>query len=121
MATTSTDELIVTVQEPVPLHPPPLHPVKVELAPGVASSVTTVPGVKVSVQSAPQLIPVPVTVPVPAPDFVIVSVYGNSANCASTAVVASTVTVQPPVPLQPPPLQPTKIEAAPGVASSVTT
>ena len=34
---------MVTVQEPVPEHPPPLQPVKVESVAGVAVSVTAVP------------------------------------------------------------------------------
>ena len=66
----------VTVHVPVPEHPPPLQPVKVELAPGVALSVTTVPLVSDAEQVAPQLMPVGllVTVPVPVPALETVSV-----------------------------------------------
>jgi hypothetical protein len=35
--------IIVTVQDAVPLHPPPLHPAKMEPPVGVAVRVTTVP------------------------------------------------------------------------------
>ena len=48
---------IVTVHVPVPLQPPPLQPVNVEPAAGVAVSVTVVPWSNVSLQSAPQLMP----------------------------------------------------------------
>ena len=59
----------VTTQLPVPVHPPPLQPVKAEPAFGAAVSVTTVPLVKLAAQVAPQSMPAGllVTVPVPAP------------------------------------------------------
>jgi len=43
VAVTDCAPFISTMQVPVPLHPPPLHPVKVEFAPAVAVSVTEVP------------------------------------------------------------------------------
>src|SRR5439155_368880 len=59
----------VTVHAPVPEHPPPSQPVKVEPAAAVAVSVTAVPLVKLAEQVAPQLIPAGelVTVPLPLP------------------------------------------------------
>src|SRR5437773_11579873 len=59
----------VTTHVPVPEHPPPLQPVKVEPAAGVAVSVTAVPLVKLAEQVTPQVIPagVLVTVPMPVP------------------------------------------------------
>src|SRR5207247_8221929 len=46
----------VTTHVPVPEQPPPLQPLKVEPAAGVALSVTTVPLAKLAVHVAPQLI-----------------------------------------------------------------
>jgi hypothetical protein len=65
----------VTAQAPVPEHPPPLQPVKVEPAAGVAVNVTAVPLAKLAEQVTPQLIPAGllVTVPVPAPALETVS------------------------------------------------
>src|SRR2546426_10882393 len=45
----------VTVQVPVPEHPPPLQPLKVEPAAGAAVSVTAVPLVKLAAQGDPQV------------------------------------------------------------------
>jgi len=111
----------VTVQGPVPVQPPPLQPAKTEPVLGVAVSTTTVPLVKLAVQLAPQLMSpgVPVTVPVPSPLRATVSVK-IGVKLAVTVVAAESVTVQGPVPVQPPPLQPTKTELAPGVAVSTT-
>ena len=65
----------VTEQELVPLHPPPLQRVNVEPDEGVAVKVIWVPpDMPDSEQSLPQLIPVPVTVPSPVPDLVVVRV-----------------------------------------------
>src|SRR5205809_721607 len=44
-----------TTHDPVPEHPPPLQPPKVDPAAGVAVSVTAVPLVKLAGQTAPQL------------------------------------------------------------------
>ena len=59
---------------PVPVHAP-VHPVKTELAPGLAVSVTDVPTVKLALHVSPQLMPegALVTVPAPLPEFVTVS------------------------------------------------
>ena len=66
----------VTVQGLVPAQPPPVQPVRVEPAAGVAVSVTAVPLAKLTEQVAPQLIPAGelVTVPLPVPDGVTVRV-----------------------------------------------
>src|SRR5438093_1599836 len=110
----------VTWQVPVPEHPPPLQPLKVEPAAGLAVSVTAVPLVKLAEQVAPQVIPAGelVTVPLPVPAGVTVRVKVWSAKVAVTVVAAVRVTVQVPVPEQPPPLQPLKVEPAVGVAVS---
>ena len=66
----------VTTQVPVPEQPPPLQPVKVEPAAGVAVNVTAVPLAKLAEQVAPQVIPAGklVTVPLPVPAGVTVRV-----------------------------------------------
>jgi hypothetical protein len=114
--------LIVTVQVPVPVQPPPPQPLKVEPAAGVAVKVTAVPLANAAEQVAPQEMPVGAleTVPVPVPALVTASVKGCSVNAAVTEVAALTVTVQVPVPVQPPPLQPVNVEPAAGVAVKVT-
>src|SRR5207249_10883186 len=55
----------VTTHVPVPEQPPPLQPLKVEPAAGVAVSVTAVPLVKLAEQVVPQVIPTGVLVIVP--------------------------------------------------------
>jgi hypothetical protein len=63
-----------------------------------------------------------VTVPVPVPAFVTVSVTGGMVlNVAVTAVCAFMVTVQLPVPVQAPPDHPAKVDPAAGVAVRATT
>ena len=88
----------------------------------MAVSVTAVPLVKLAEQVAPQVIPAGllVTVPAPAPALETVSAKVG-AKVAVTVVAAETVTVQDPVPVQPPQVQPVKTEFALGVAVSVTT
>jgi len=68
--------VIVTLQVPVPVQPPPLQPVKVEPAAGVAVRVTAVPVVNAAEHVVPQEIPAGllVTVPLPVPDRETVSV-----------------------------------------------
>ena len=57
----------VSVQGPGPVQPPPLHPPKTLPAAGLAVSVTTLPLARLWLQSPPQSIPGPETLPVPAP------------------------------------------------------
>ena len=123
VAVTAWAALMVTAQVPVPVQPPPLQPVNVEPAAGVAVKVTAVPLAKAAEQVAPQEMPAGAleTVPVPAPALVTARVNGCSANVAVTEVAALTVTLQVPVPVQPPPLQPVNVEPAAGVAVKVTT
>ena len=68
--------LSATVQVPVPEQPPPLQPLKVEPAAGVAVKVTPVPLANAAEQVVPHEIPAGllVTVPVPAPPGLTVSV-----------------------------------------------
>ena len=112
----------VTEQEPVPEHPPPLQPVKVEPVAGAAVRVTAVPLGKLAEQLVPQLIPAGelVTVPLPGPAVATVRAKVWRVKVAVTVVAAEMVTVQEPVPEQPPPLQPEKVEPVAGVAVRVT-
>ena len=68
--------LIWTVQEPVPVQPPPLQPAKTEPEAGTAVSVTVAPPENDREQVVPQLMPLGllVTVPLPAPFLVTWSV-----------------------------------------------
>ena len=120
---TDVAALIVTVQVPVPEQPPPLQPVKVNPAAGVAVKVTTVPVVKEVEQVAPQEIPAGelVTVPLLVPAMVTVSAKEACMKVAVTEVAAFIVTEHVAVPEQPPPLQPVKVDPAAGVAVKVTT
>ena len=63
-----------------------------------------------------------VTVPLPVPALLTMSVADDDvANVAVTVVAAVTVTVQGPEPVHPPPLQPLKVDPVAGVAVRVTT
>jgi phage tail protein X len=75
LAVTDVAAFIVTVHVPVPEHPPPVQPVNVAPADGVAVRVTAVPLVNDAEQVAPQLMPAGalVTVPGPAPERLTVS------------------------------------------------
>jgi hypothetical protein len=110
---------IFSVQAAVPEQAPD-HPAKLELAAGVALSVTDVPDVKVPLQLWPQLIPAGllVTVPVPGPTADTVTVPGAE-KAPPTVVSAFNTTVHFPAPEQAP-LQPENESAAAGVAVSVT-
>jgi len=79
VAVTPESVVMPNVQSPVPeqllAEPvPPLHPPKVAPVSAVALRVTDVLKLYVSVQSAPQFIPVAVTVPLPVPALVTVRV-----------------------------------------------
>jgi hypothetical protein len=80
LAVTVTSEFIVTVHPPVPLHPPPDQPVKKPPALGVATRLTASPALKLALQVVPQSMPagLEVTVPVPVPDFVTVSITAQA-------------------------------------------
>ncbi|MBI3607018.1 MAG: hypothetical protein HY207_03520 [Nitrospirae bacterium] len=76
VAETDWAVVMVTLQVPAPVHPPPLHPLKNDPDAAVAVRVTLAPLAKVAEQVEPQSIPVGalVTVPLPVPDGVTVSV-----------------------------------------------
>ena len=115
--------LIVTVQVPVPEQPPPLQPVNVEPAAGVAVSVTTVPSSNDAAQVAPQVIPAgPLdTVPEPGAGLRHGQRVRDQRERRGHRLSPLIVTMHVPVPEQPAPLQPAKVEPAAGVAVSVTT
>ena len=72
VAVTDVFEVIVTEHVPIPEHPPPDQPAKVEPVPAAAVSVETVPEVTPETEHVdPQLIELPdeVTVPDPVPDL----------------------------------------------------
>ena len=113
---------MVTTQVPVPLQPSPLQPPKVDPVAAAAVSVTDWPELNAAEQVAPQLIPLGalVTVPLPAPVLLTVSVYWVlRMKLAVTLLAAFMVTTQVPVPLQAP-LQPLKVDPVPAAAVSVT-
>lgn len=66
-------DVIGTVHVPSPVHPP-VHPANVEPVDESAVSVMLVPELTVCEQSDPHDIPVPVIVPCPVPDFVVIRV-----------------------------------------------
>jgi hypothetical protein len=76
LAVTVTDVLVAKVQEAVPAQPPPLQPLKIEPAEGVAARVMEVPARYVLEQVLPQLIPAGelATVPAPLPALLTVTV-----------------------------------------------
>jgi hypothetical protein len=117
---------MLTVQVPVP-EQAPLQPLKALPGSAVAVSVTLVPLGKDALQRVPQLMLQWVTVPVPGPALLTLSVYFGTGLLIATPVskVAVTLcawfmlTVQAPVPEQAPP-QPLKVLPESAVAVSVT-
>ena len=89
-AVTDVSEVRVSVHGPVPLHPPLLQPMKAEVSLGVAVSVTSAPLVELPVQAVLQAIPVGllVTVPLPLPELVTLSVAigGSTVKVRATEV-----------------------------------
>jgi hypothetical protein len=124
LAATEVFAFINTVQVPVPVHAPPLHPVNTEPAVAAAVRITLVPELYGAEHVAPQLMPegTLVTVPLPAPDLVAVRVNcgaGEKVAVAATGLVP-TVKLQVPVPVHAP-VQPAKTEAEDeGVAVKIT-
>jgi hypothetical protein len=110
-----------TVQAPVPVQAP-VHPLKTELAVGVAASVTLVPAGKDALHELPQLTPAGLLVimPEPVPERLTLKA-GCTAwlNVAATEVLLVNVTLQAPAPVQGP-AQAAKTEFAVGAAVSVT-
>ena len=114
----------MTLHVPLPLHPAPVQPANVDPAVAPAVNTTTVFCARVSVQSTPQVMPVPVTVPVPAPDLVTVNRNVGAttiSNCAFTVCAAFIVTLHVPVPLHPAPVQPANVDPAVAPAVNTTT
>src|SRR5438445_7949167 len=107
VAVTACAALIVTLQAPVPVQLP-LQPVKVEPAAGAAVKVTAVPLVNEAEQVAPQEIPAGelVTVPLPPPALVTVSVEDDGTPLAVTDRAAVIVSALEPAAVQDPPVQP---------------
>jgi hypothetical protein len=124
VAVTDLFALITTTHVPVPLHPLPLQPPKVDPVAAVAVKVTVVPDTKGKLQVAPHTIPAGllVTVPIPAPAGVTVrvNVFTGAVKVAVTVWSAFITTIQDPVPLQPPPLQPVNVEPPVGAAVRAT-
>lgn len=116
-ALTEVSAFSVVVQAPVPLHPP-LQPVNTLPVSGVAVRLTAVPASRFTVQVAPQSMPLPLTVPVPAPVLLAESWYCR-VKFALTEVSVLIVTTQSPVPLHAP-LQPVNTLPGAGVAVNVT-
>src|SRR4029453_3595260 len=99
--------------------PPPVQPVKVEPAAGVAVKVTVAPLANAEEQVGPHAMPPRLLGPGPGPPpgWLTVSMKDCcSAKVAVREVAAFSVTIQVPAPEQPPPLQPVKVEPAAGVA-----
>jgi hypothetical protein len=118
-------EFMVTTHVSAPLHPPPLHPVKLELVFGVALRVTVSPGENPYLHVLPQLIPAGVLVTVPFPLFesnlAIVRVLVTAAvKVAVTVLPLSMINVH--VLFEPvqSPLHPEKVEPERAVAVRVT-
>ena len=85
VAVTLFAELTETVQSAVPEQALP-HPPNVDVASGVATSVTVDPGVKLLLQVAPQLIPAGVLVTAPAPVPLFVTETAKVMNSALTVL-----------------------------------
>src|SRR5262245_45020463 len=113
---------MTVVQVPVPLHPPPLQPSKIEPAAAAAVSVTELPVGNEALQVFPQLMPAGllVTVPAPPPAFVTVRVEGTALKVAVTDLFALITTTHVAVPLHPLPLHPPKVDPVAAVAVKVT-
>jgi hypothetical protein len=83
VAVTVVLEDILTTQVPVPEHPPPDQPVKLELV--LAEAVKVTLPLKEALQVAPQFMPagLDVTVPEPVPDLLTVRVYEGEETTTS--------------------------------------
>jgi hypothetical protein len=119
VAVTVVAALSVTLQVPVPVHPPPLQPVNVDPAVAAAVSTIAVPELKFAVHVDPQLIPAGALVTVPAPVPALVTCRASDwAKVAVTLLVRLAATEHVPVPLQAP-LHPVNTDPVPGTAVNV--
>jgi hypothetical protein len=122
VAVTDFAALMVTEQVVPETELQPVQPPKVDPLAAAAVSVTVVPLAYGSEQSAPQLIPagVDVTVPLPAPGLLTVSVNVDRLNAAVTARAAFMATVQVVPDTESQPLQLPKTDPPAATAVSVT-
>ena len=122
VAVTDRSTVIVTPQVAPVEESQPVQPVKAEPASAVAVSVTAAPELKEALHVVPQLIPPPVTVPVPLPPFTTVSacVVPTVSKVAVTDRAAAIVTLQVVPVAESQPVQPAKAEPASAAAVSVT-
>ena len=123
VAVTEVAPSSVTVQAPLPVHPPPVQPVKaVFWLVGVAVSVTAVPAAKLAEHVLAQLIPAGALVTMPCfPEIFTVRATGCAGPKVAVMLTAeASVTAQGPVPVHPPPLQPVKLDPEPALAVRVT-
>src|SRR5262249_15256509 len=100
---------------------PPLQPAKMYPVHGAAVRVMAVPAGRASVQSLPQLMPGPVTVPYPVPPLLMLTVTVGvvAVNVAVTVVLTVGDSVHAARPEQPPPLQPASLDPLAGAAVRV--
>lgn len=110
---------IVKLHVPVPVQPPPLQPANTEPEAGVAVRVTLVLVLTEALQVPGQLIPFPVTVPLPVPANVTLTGNAVGMKSALTDCAEFIVTVHAPVPAQAP-LHPLNTDPAAAVGVSVT-
>jgi hypothetical protein len=96
VATIFTAAFTVTLQSPVPEHPPPDQPAKVDPASAVGVKTNTVPGATFSAQSVPQSMPagMDTTRPVPVPALVTPTAW--LVVCPPPALDPSSDLLQPP-------------------------
>lgn len=122
-AMTEVAAVMSTVHVPVPEHPAPLQPVKVDPVSAVAVNETLVLDGNEYEQDDPQSIPVGllITVPLPVPPLLTFNVYEvDMSKLAVTEMASVMLTVQTPVPVQPPPLHPVNVDPLPATAVRVT-
>jgi hypothetical protein len=120
LADTDSAVSMVTVQGPFPLHAPD-QPVNVDVPPGAAVSVTTVPLAKLKEHVGPQLIPEgdEVTVPSPVPVLATFNPFWTTLKLAVTELAAFMVTVHGPIPLHAP-VHPVNVDAPSAAGVRVT-
>jgi hypothetical protein len=122
LAVTDLFDRTLTVQVVPEVESHPLQPEKSESRAGVAVKVTVVSLTKVAEQAVPQLIPdgLDVTVPLPRPDLLTVSVNRSRVNVARTVFAAVIDTLQVAPATASHPTHALKLDPDAGTAASVT-